>query len=205
MSLPTSAGAPGRGRSAPQSGAAAVLVVMALGGLVAALVGLVLSARVVDHVRAVGRGLGAVPAEVNPVVLLVWAGAAVTLAVGLVWAALLIGLAIGVLHGLRVARGATWVVCAFGALGGVGAAAVTVAQRLLRWPAPDDLVQAELLAALSEGYPSWWFWLSGGLSVAQVLGYLVVALLLALSRARASPGSPATVPGAPPVPSSTPR
>ena len=106
------------------------------------------------------------------------------------------------------ARTATWVVAGTGLLCGCCGLAVLVGQRAapLRLGA-DDRITAELLGLVGDAYPSWWIPVNATLSVAQILGYLVVAALLTLPssgaflRRRTAPlrlsGYGATVSGAP--------
>ncbi|MEE3919153.1 hypothetical protein V2I01_14525 [Micromonospora sp. BRA006-A] len=94
---------------------------------------------------------------------------------------LLAGLALGLLAGRSGARTATWVVAGTGLLCGCCGLAVLVGQRAapLRLGA-DDRITAELLGLVGDAYPSWWIPVNATLSVAQILGYLVVAVLLTL-------------------------
>ncbi|TDB73727.1 hypothetical protein E1165_16495 [Micromonospora sp. KC723] len=154
--------------------AAAVLALMALGAVAYAVTALLALGGTVDRFRTATAGTGA--DDVNAVVTLVRAvtivSAMVTILVGLV----LVGLAAGLLAGRRGARVSTWVVSGLGLLGGCCTVAALVGQRA----APLKVGDAGLLPLLGEAYPGWWLPLNAGLSVAQMLGYLVVAVLLAL-------------------------
>ncbi len=116
-------------------------------------------------------------------------------------APLLAGLALGLLAGRNGVRVATWVVSGLGLLAGCCSVAVVVGERA----APLQLgsgeqALAELLGLIGDAYPSWWIPLNAGLSVAQGLGYLVVALLLALPAANSWFGRHrSTTPTAPPM------
>ncbi|MEV1288373.1 hypothetical protein [Micromonospora sp. NPDC049679] len=187
-------------RPSPVTVAAAVMIGMGLVGLLHALVGLAMMNRAVRHVRSVGREIAAPPSEVDAVVLLARAGAVVAAVVGVFFALLLVALALGNLRGRNPARVGTWVVCGLGLLCGCAGVIATVTQRSLPLKLPDDQVRAELLHALGDAYPSWWIWLTGGLSAAQTLGYLVVALLLALPAATAFFRREPSVGGPPPAP-----
>jgi hypothetical protein len=165
--------------------AATIMIAMGLVGLVHALAGLVMMNRAVDHVRTAARDIAANPPDVDGVVLLVRAGAVLAAIIGTLVALLLIVLALGNLRGSNPARVSTFFVCVLGLLCGCVGVIATVVQRSLPVNPPDGRVRAELLQALGDAYPSWWIWLTGGLSAAQALGYLVVALLLALPAATA--------------------
>ncbi|MEH0935669.1 hypothetical protein [Micromonospora psammae] len=179
--------------------AAAVLVLMALAAgayAVAALLGL---GGTVDRLRSAAAGTGATPDQVDGVVTLLKAttigSAVVTVLVGL----LLVGLAAGVAAGSRGARVGAWVVCGLGLLCGCSALAVLAGQRTtpLRLGG-DEPATAELLGLLDEAYPGWWIPVNAGLSVGQALGYLVVAVLLALPAASAWFGRRQPIPSGPP-------
>lgn len=163
--------------------AASILVAMGLGGLVPGATGLVVAAQAGEQVRAAGRALGAAPGDVSVALLILWGSAVAAAVVAVVAAVVLTGLAIGNLRAAPIARVGTWVVCALGVLCGAAAFAVSVAQRAIVWRPPANPVRAELLGAISHAYPTWWLLLTAGLCVVQVLGYVVIALLLALPSA----------------------
>lgn len=183
MSYPDQA--PAR-RPAAVVSAAAVLVLMAVGAGAYAVAALLTLGGTVDRFRSAARTSGAGGGEIDRVVSLLRfstvLSAVVTLLVGLV----LIGLALGLLAARPGARVTTWVVCGLGLLCGCCALAVLVGQRAapLRL-GPDEAVTADLLARLGDAYPGWWIPLNAALSVAQILGYLVVAVLLTLPGANA--------------------
>ncbi|MCI4063576.1 hypothetical protein MRQ36_13675 [Micromonospora sp. R77] len=177
--------APAR-RPAAVVAAAALLVLMALGAVAYAVIGLAALDGTVDRFRAAANGTGATGGEVDGVVSLLRVSgilaAVVTVLVGLV----LVGLALGLLAGRPGARVTTWVVCGLGLLCGCGALGVLVVERTapLRL-GTDQRVTADLLARAGDAYPSWWIPLNAAASVGQLLGYLVVAALLTLPAARA--------------------
>jgi hypothetical protein len=115
----------------------------------------------------------------------------------------LAGLALGLLVGRNGVRVATWVVSGLGLLAGCCSVAVLIGERAapLQLGSGEQAV-AELLGLIGDAYPSWWIPLNAGLSVAQGLGYLVVATLLALPAANAWFGRHRST--APTVPSATP-
>ncbi|WP_229398948.1 hypothetical protein [Micromonospora okii] len=190
--------------------AAAVLVLMAAAALAHALAALAALGGTVDRFRAAAPGT-ATPGEIDGLVTLlrltVLLPAALTVLVGVV----LLGLAAGLLARRAGARVATWVVCGLGLASGCCGLAVLVGQRAvpLRLSAGDRATDAELLGLVGGAYPSWWIPVNAALSVGQALGYLGVAVLLALPAANAwfRRRRPAPAPVGPPpaVPSHPPR
>lgn len=215
MSYPESA--PAR-RPAAVVSAATVLLVMAVAALVYAVVDLVVLSGTVDAFRSAARDTSASPEQINDVVTLLRASAVLSAVVAALSAPLLAGLALGLLAGRNGVRVATWVVSGLGLFGGCCSVAVVVGERA----APLQLGSgeqslAELLGLIGDAYPSWWIPLNAGLSVAQGLGYLVVATLLALPAANSwfarrpptptappsftpAPHQPLSAPPAPPYP-----
>ncbi|MFI6237824.1 hypothetical protein ACIBD9_30030 [Micromonospora sp. NPDC050784] len=198
MSYPESA--PAR-RPAAVLSAVTVLLVMAVAALAYAVVDLVVLGGTVDAFRSAARDTSASPEQINDVVTLLRASAVLSAVVAVLSAPLLAGLALGLLAGRNGVRVATWVVSGLGLLGGCCSVAVVVGERA----APLQLgsgeqALAELLGLIGDAYPSWWIPLNAGLSVAQGLGYLVVATLLALPAANSWFGRHrATTPTAPPM------
>ncbi|MFE9190349.1 hypothetical protein ACFYL6_12125 [Micromonospora sp. NPDC007208] len=197
MSYPESA--PAR-RPAAVLSAVTVLLVMAVAALAYAVVDLVVLGGTVDAFRSAARDTSASPEQINDVVTLLRASAVLSAVVAVLSAPLLAGLALGLLAGRNGVRVATWVVSGLGLLGGCCSVAVVVGERA----APLQLgsgeqALAELLGLIGDAYPSWWIPLNAGLSVAQGLGYLVVATLLALPPANRWFGRHrSTTPTAPP-------
>ncbi|MGW4498679.1 hypothetical protein ACWENR_08675 [Micromonospora sp. NPDC004336] len=199
--------------------AVAVLILMAVAALAHAAAGAVTLGGTVARFRDAAQGTSAGADEVDRVVTLLRVSMVLTAVVSLLAGLLLAGLALGLRARRGGARTATWVVSGLGLVLGCCATAVLVGQRAapLRLGA-DDRSTAELLGLVDDAYPSWWIPLGAGLSVGQVLGYLVVATLLALPAANAwfrrrplapvprwSPAPPAPhpghqSPGAPPAP-----
>ncbi|MEU5939114.1 hypothetical protein ABZ807_07965 [Micromonospora sp. NPDC047548] len=183
--------------------AAAVLGLMALAAGAYAVVALLALGGTADRLRSAAAGTTAGPDDVDGVVALLRVvtilSAVLTVLVGL----LLLGLAAGLLAGRRGARVATWVVAGLGLLCGCCGLAALVGQRAS--PLRTDQTTAELLGLLGDAYPSWWIPVNAALSVGQALGYLVVAVLLALpaangwfGRARPAPPPPPYGPNSPP-------
>jgi len=199
VSYPESA--PAR-RPAAVLSAATVLLVMAVAALAYAVVDLVVLGGTVDAFRSAARDTSASPAQIDDVVTLLRASAVLSAVVAALSAPLLAGLALGLLAGRNGVRVATWVVSGLGLLAGCCSVAVVVGERA----APLQLgsgeqALAELLGLIGDAYPSWWIPLNAGLSVAQGLGYLVVASLLTLPAANSWFGRHrAPAPTAPPAP-----
>ncbi|WP_410819743.1 hypothetical protein [Micromonospora sp. 050-3] len=198
MSYPESA--PAR-RPAAVLSAATVLLVMAVAALAYAVVDLVVLGGTVDAFRSAARDTSASPEQIDDVVTLLRASAVLSAVVAVLSAPLLAGLALGLLAGRNGVRVATWVVSGLGVLAGCCSVAVVVGERA----APLQLgsgeqALAELLGLIGDAHPSWWIPLNAGLSVAQALGYLVVATLLALPAANSWFGRHrSTAPTAPPM------
>ncbi|MEV0808905.1 hypothetical protein [Micromonospora sp. NPDC050200] len=195
MSYPDQA--PAR-RPAAVTSAAAVLGLMALAAGAYAVAALLALGGTVDRLRSAAAGTTAGPDDVDAVVALLRVttilSAVVTVLVGL----LLLGLAAGLLAGRRGARVATWVVAGLGLLCGCGGLAALVGQRA--GPLRTGQTTAELLGLLGDAYPSWWIPVNAALSVGQALGYLVVAVLLALPAANGWFGRARPTPPPPPAP-----
>ncbi|PWR06524.1 hypothetical protein DKT69_36745, partial [Micromonospora sicca] len=173
-------------RPAAVVAAAAVLLLMAVGAAVYAVAGLLVLSGTVDRFRSVAIATGAGAGEIDAVVSLLRASTVLSAVVGVLVGLVLVGLALGLLAGRPGARVGTWVVCGLGLLCGCCGLAVLVGQRAapLRLGAGHQ-VTADLLAQLGGAYPGWWIPVNAALSVAQVLGYLVVAALLTLPAANA--------------------
>jgi hypothetical protein len=182
--------------------AASTLVVMALGALVYAVIGLASLGGTVDRFRATAD---ADPGQVDAAVALVRASVAVSAVLSILAGLLLVGLALGLAARRPAARVASWVVAGLGVCCGCGGLATLIVQRAVPLDFGDDRATAELLAGLPDAYPSWWIPLTAALSIAQVLGYLVVAVLLAMPavnawfRRRPAPQRP-VFPDQPPTP-----
>ncbi|MFC0005165.1 hypothetical protein [Micromonospora siamensis] len=194
--------APAR-RPAAVTLAAAVLALMVAGALAYAVTALAVLGGTVDRFRTAAGATTARPDEVDTVVALVSGSAVLSAVVTVLAALLLVGLAVGLLAGRRGARTATWVVCGLGLLCGCCSVAAVVGQRAAPLRLGGGRVSGELLGLVAEAYPSWWIPVNAGLSVAQALGYVVVAALLAVPAANAWFGgrrAPAGPPVTPPFP-----
>ncbi|GIJ27926.1 hypothetical protein Vqi01_30880 [Micromonospora qiuiae] len=194
--------------------AVAVLAVMALGALGYAVAGLSTVGGTVARFRTAAAGTSADAGQVDAVVTLLRGSVMLSAVLSLLAGFLLAGLALGLAAGRPGARVATWVVAGLGLLLGCCGIAALVVQRAAPLDFGDDRVAAELVSLVADAHPSWWIPLTATLSVAQVLGYLVVAALLAIPSANAwfrrSPAPPSVPPpagppaGYPPAPSGYP-
>ncbi|MEV2237647.1 hypothetical protein [Micromonospora sp. NPDC049891] len=164
--------------------AVATLVVMALGALVYAVIGLASVRGTVDRFRA-AAGAEADAGQVDAVAALLRASVVVSAVLSIIAGLLLVGLALGLATRRPAARVATWVVAGLGMCCGCGGLATLIVQLAAPLDFGDDQATAELLALVPDAHPSWWIPLTVALSIAQVLGYLVVAVLLALPAANA--------------------
>ncbi|GIJ22255.1 hypothetical protein [Micromonospora lutea] len=164
--------------------AVATLAVMALGALVFAMIGLASIDGTVDRFRSTA-GAEADPGQVDAVVGLLRASVVVSAVLSIFAGLLLVVLTLGLAARLPAARVATWVVAGLGVFCGCGGLVTLIVQRAVPLEFRDNLGTAELLALVSDAHPAWWIPLTAALSIAQVLGYLVVAVLLALPAANA--------------------
>ncbi|MFG1675204.1 hypothetical protein [Micromonospora sp. NPDC049282] len=173
-------------RPATVVAAVAVLLLMAVGAVAYAVTNLAVAGGTIDRFRAAAGGTGAGGGDIDRVAGLLRGSTVLAAVLGVLAAVLLVGLALGLLAGRPGARVATWVVAGLGLLCGCCGLAVLVGQRAapLRLGA-DDRVTADLLGLVGDAYPAWWIPVNAALSVAQVLGYLVVAALLTLPSAGA--------------------
>ncbi|MEU7753164.1 hypothetical protein AB0B57_07870 [Micromonospora sp. NPDC049101] len=213
MSYPESA--PAR-RPAVVLIAASVLWVMAVASLAYAVVDLLVLGGTVDAFRSAARDTTASPEQIDDVVTLLRASGVLSAVLAALSVPVLAGLALGLVAARNGARVATWVISGLGVLGGCCSVAVLIGERAAPLQlGADDQALAELLGLVGDAYPSWWIPLNAGLSVGQVLGYLVVAVLLALPAANAwfghrrstaptPPSAPPAFTSAPPAPPAPP-
>lgn len=192
-------------RPAAVTAAVVLLALMAVVAVAYAVAGLFVLFRTVNAVR-LAAGSAASSDEVDAVVALVtvWtvAGALISLLAG-VLLAVLAGL---VRAGRSGARVATWVVAGLGVVAGCcGLTGLGGMRAFPMQPSDEDRSTVELLAQVSEAYPGWWIPLGASLSVGQVLGYLGVAMLLALPPAAGWFRRPVPSPHAPYPPPHSPR
>lgn len=164
---------PPRSRPVLVTLAAALLAVLGLAGLVYAVATLAVTPGVVGRFRSAAAG--ADRADVNGFVTVLWIAAAVAAVVAVILFALYVVLALGLRRGSNAARVGAWVVSGLGILAGaVSAVAVIVQRRGVQTP-------GTLGTALANAYPSGWIGLNVALALAQVVAYVVVGVLLAVS------------------------
>jgi hypothetical protein len=164
---------PPRSRPVLVTLAAALLAVLGLAGLVYAVATLAVTPGVVGRFRSAAAG--ADRADVNGFVTVLWIAAAVAAVVAVILFALYVVLALDLRRGSNAARVGAWVVSGLGILAGaVSAVAVIVQRRGVQTP-------GTLGTALANAYPSGWIGLNVALALAQVVVYVVVAVLLAVS------------------------
>lgn len=205
---PVSPAAPGPPHRRPTvvTAAAAILALLALLSLVNALVHLAAINSVLNRfrVRAVLEGVN--PGDLGPLETTLKAGLIGSALVLVLAAIILLALAWGVWQGNRVARVLTWVVCGLGIMlaccGLSGATTLGTSNVTVRGGGDPSITRGT--QALVDSFPGWWAGLTGLSSVAQVLGYIATAVLLALpaasawfSRTRSLPPGPDT-PAVPP-------
>lgn len=180
MSVPDPAPA---SRPAAVTAAAAVMIFMAAAGLVNAVVGLAGISGVVDRYRDAASRIDASASEIDTLAAVAWGTVIAAAALAVVCAVLLTALAFGNLRGINGARVATWFLCGLGLLCGACAWLAVAGQAGLSWNVSDDRGTEQLTQALTDAYPAWWIVLNGVCAGGQALGYLVVAVLLALPAA----------------------
>ncbi|GAB1643744.1 hypothetical protein [Krasilnikovia sp. MM14-A1259] len=165
--------APSRRRPVPVTLAAALLALMGLTGLGYAITTIVVAPGVVARFRdAAGAADGA---EVDGFVTVVWIGAAVGAVVSVILFALFVVLALGLRRGSNAARIGTWVMSGLGLLAGTAALVTILVQR------GGEADPESLGAVLSGAYPDRWIGLNVGAALAQMVGYLIVAVLLLIA------------------------
>lgn len=205
---PVSPAGPGALAARPTvvTAATAILGLLALLNLVNALLHLAAISSVLNRLR-----VRAVLAGVSPAVLAnlensTKAALLTSAAVSVIAAIVLLALAWGVWQGNRVARILTWIVCGLGILlaccGISGAVSLGTGNVTVQGGGDPSYTRGA--QALVDSFPGWWAALSGLSSLAQVLGYIATAVLLALpaanawfSRTRSLPPGPDT-PAVPP-------
>jgi hypothetical protein len=162
-----------RRRPVPVTLAAGLLGVMALAGLAYAVATLAVTPGVVGRFRAAAAG--ADRADVDGFATVLWVAAAVAAVLAVILFALYVVLALGLRRGSNAARIGAWVVSGLGLLAGCGSTvAVVVQRRGIETP-------GTLGTALADAYPSGWIGLNIAMAIAQMAGYLAVAVLLAVS------------------------
>jgi hypothetical protein len=202
---------PARPRPATVTAAAAIMIFMGVAGLVNAVVGLVAIGGVVDRFRDAAAATGASESDIDGLAGVAWGTVIVGAVLSVLFAVLLIALGRGNLRGSSGARIGTWVVSGLGLFCGCCGLLAVISQSALSWNVSTDDRTEDLTQALTDAYPGWWIGLNGVVSAAQALGYLVVALLLALPASHpyfrkqaVAPAAPVPPPATPPLPTAPP-
>lgn len=160
-------------RPAPVAFASVLLIVMAVAGLAYAIATLAVAPGTVDRFRlAAGTSSST---DVDGFVTVVWISAALGAVLAVILFALYTVLALGLRRGSNAARIATWVVAGLGLVAGCGSTVAVAVQR------GGDETAGTLGAALADAYPGSWIAMNITISVAQMLGYVLVAVLLLVS------------------------
>ena len=167
------------GRPPAVTFAAALLWLMAGVGLIYAIATVAIVPGTIDRFRDVTAApvSGSFTGDNDPeyYVAVVWLGAAIALALAVIAFALFVVVGLSLRRGSNAARIGAWVVSGLGILAGaVSAVAVIVQRRGVQTP-------GTLGTALANAYPSGWIGLNVALALAQVVAYVVVAVLLAVS------------------------
>ncbi|MGN9908150.1 hypothetical protein ACTMTJ_11450 [Phytohabitans sp. LJ34] len=197
---------PTRPRPATVTAAAAIMIFMGAAGLVNAVVGLAAIGGVVDRFREAAQATGASDSDIDGLAGLAWGTVIAGAVLAVLFGGLLIALGVGNLRGRNGARIATWIVSGLGLFCGCCGLLAVVSQSALTWNVSTDSRTEDLTQALTDAYPGWWIGLNGVVSAGQALGYLVVALLLALPashpyfRRQVEPVAPTPPTTAPPLP-----
>jgi len=168
--------------------AAALMILVGVLGLIMAITSLAAMNTLVNRFRERAADTDATETDVNNLVTAIRVITIVIAIALLLLAVLLILLAVGNLRGSNTTRVLTWIVCVLGVLCGCcGLFGALTSSRMTTFGTADtDAATAEQLGrALSDSYPGWWSGVNGTLSVLQLLGYIAVAVLLALPAANA--------------------
>ena len=169
-----------RRRPAVVTAAAGLMLLMAVLGVVGAVVSLIAVNGVVADFRS--RARGAAPDQVDNLATFLHTYSVLAAVLGIAGALLLAALAVGNLRGLAAARIATWVLCGLGlAVGCCGVVGVLLSGVVQLNSATST--DATVAAALRDAYPGWWLGVNATVSAGQALGYIAVAALLALPAA----------------------
>lgn len=166
--------------------AALIMFAIAALALISAVTSLAALSSLVDGFRERAAATDAAPTDIDNIATAIRVLSIVIAILMLTVAVLLIVLALGNLRASNASRIFTWLVCVLGFLCGCcgifGAFGQTRATTL-GTPDTDAATAEQLGRALSDSYPGWWLAVNGALSGLQMLGYIAVAVLLALPAA----------------------
>lgn len=166
--------------------AGALMMVTAGLALIGAIVILATVGQVVDRFRGEAELSNASRVDIDNLATGIQAlmiGTAVLMVIG---ALVLVGLAFGVLHGSNVARILTWLATALGLVCGCCGILSTIGQTNVTsfgTANTNNQIADDLGRALQDAYPTWWLVFNGSLSALQMLGYIAIAVLLAMPAA----------------------
>lgn len=194
-------------RPAVVTAAVIVMLVGAALGLINGIATTVATSQIVHDFRSRAASTDATPAQINNVARAVrwsyYSAATVTL----VLAVIVVVLAVLLLRASKAARIITWVLIGISLCCGVCGSIGTLARGSTSITAEgvSDATAKALLQALEDSVPSWVGGVSTGLTGLQLLGYIAVAVLLALPAANAffrhrPPAEPPPMPAPPAAP-----
>lgn len=167
--------------------AAAVLLALAICSLGHSVLGLVSLGSTVNRFQERARVIGISGSDIDAAVSQMRVSYIFGALFAVLFAVVLAGLAYGLLKGSNGARIATWVISGFAILCdccstffyfGVNGINLTTS-------AGQNDLQTQLAQAQLDAFPTWFLATGGGISLLQLLGYIAVAVLLALPAANA--------------------
>ncbi|NUT17695.1 MAG: hypothetical protein HOV77_00760 [Hamadaea sp.] len=169
--------------------AAIILVVLGVIGLINTIVSFASLGSTVDRFRVLAQQIGVSAQKIDDQVTQLRIQTIAGAVIGLLIALLLLALAYFLVKGSNAARITTWVLCGIGALcaccGGVGLIFLKNLDRFSTEGNQQDQEQLDLARAMGDAVPGWQVGLGGTAAVLQLLGYLAVAILLAMPAANA--------------------
>jgi hypothetical protein len=183
------AAAPGghRKRPAVVTAAAAILLLMALCQLGQSVLGLSSMASTVNRFKDRAAVIGAAQSDIDSHVSQIRVSYVLGMIFAILFAVVLAGLAYGLLKGSNGARIATWVIAGIAIICDCcssvfyfGANGIDITRNGDNYSMDSQLAQAQL-----DAFPAWYLATGGGISLLQLLGYIAVAVLLALPAANA--------------------
>jgi hypothetical protein len=168
--------------------AAILMFLIALLGVVSAITSLSAVNQIVDRFRELAARTDASLTDIDNLAGAIRGVSVATAVFALLFAIVLVALAFGILRGNNVARVLTWIICGLGVLCGCCSLGSVIWQNSMtsfRSGDVDDQTAEQLAQALQDSYPGWLTGTSGTLSALQLLGYIAIAILLALPAASA--------------------
>jgi hypothetical protein len=167
--------------------AAVILFVIGLIGLINAVVSIVSLESTVDRFRVLAHEVGVSARQIDDQVTQLRAQTLIGAAIAAVLGLAVLALAYFLVKGSNGARITTWVLCGVGALcaccGGANLLLLNNLDRIIVEGDQQTREQVDLARALVDAMPGWQVGIGGTISVLQLLGYLAVAILLAMPAA----------------------